>query len=223
MRQHKEDTKVTKNLSFVSNQNQLLPKVRVAVSSDEKELIYRLRYKVYVEGLNEPLLTVDHKNKKVKDELDDTAVHVSAVVGNDVICAGRLNFIDDKNQKAFPYLQVDKIDDPSKMSMVVGSNIVIDYEYRDLGMLYTVLQSMYRLSLTFGAKIAIGSIPNYLVSTFSKMGFISYKGQVHHPEMGLVTPMYLDLLNEGFMIDIDSPFLETYRLFQKSSEVSSLN
>lgn len=206
------------------NQNAYLPKLRVAVSDDEKDLIYKLRYKVYIEDLNEPLMMVDHVNKRIKDHLDEIAVHVAAFTNNNqVVCSGRLNLLDETNRRDFSYLHIGKIDDSLRSSVVVGSNVVIDYDYRDLGMMHSILQSMYKLSLRLDAKAIVAGIPNFLVPTFSKMGFISYHGQVYHPEQGLVTPMYLDVQNENFMIDIDSPFLDIYKEYKNDTETSLLN
>ncbi len=197
----------------------LHPKMKIALHPEEKNQIFRLRYNVHIDEFNEPLITASHQYKQIKDELDLTALHIGAFIDNEAVGACRLNFVDKNYFDENDIIELERFD----QSVVVASQLLIRSDFRQTGLFSTLLQSLYALALLQEADVALACIPQRLVPSFSRYGFISYKGSVLHPEQGQIVPMYLDLQNEKFMLDIDSPFLKIFEAFKKNYEMGFIN
>lgn len=199
------------------------PKMKIATTSEEKNKIYRLRYAVNIEELNEPLISVSHQYKQIKDEHDATAMHIAAYLNTEAIGACRMNFVGKDYIDEFGTYELDRFDSTNPEDVVVVSKLFIKKEHRGKGLFATILHHAYALAMMQECKVALACIPTSWVSVFSSYGFISYRGTVLHPELGQVVPMYLDLQNEKFMNDIRSPFCKLFDAFKENAEHQFVN
>lgn len=202
---------------------QLKPKMKIATTALEKNKIYRLRYNISIVELNEPLISVSHDQKLIKDELDLTATHIGAFMNDEAVGACRLNFVDNNYSDEMNIYDLDRFDHTNSNDIVIASKLFIEKKFRGTGLSSVLLNHMYALAVMQESKVALICVPNSWVSVFSNYGFITYKGTALHPELGQVVPLYLDLQNEKFMMDISSPFYKLFKAFKYSSENGFLN
>src|SRR4051812_22880348 len=75
--------------------------LRLTATPEERELVYRLRYRVYIDEMKRDLQAgVDHQNQRICDPLDQTALLLAAFHQGSVVGTCRLNFTCDP---AFQY------------------------------------------------------------------------------------------------------------------------
>lgn len=54
-----------------------LPEAHLATTAEEKEAIYRFRYRVYVQELGKPMKHADHERKRLYEAVDDDEEHTA--------------------------------------------------------------------------------------------------------------------------------------------------
>lgn len=208
----------TNQIDRINVQNKKI-KMKVVINQEDKNSIYRLRYNVHIEELQEPLITANYEYKIIKDEFDYSAIHIGAFINNRAVGAGRLNLIEQQNIKDLDIFELNRFGSYNLEELIIASKIIIERNFRSNGLFSTLMQNMYMLALMQDSKVALACVPIRFVEMFSKYGFLEYKGSCLHPELGQVVPMYLDLQNYEILQSIDSPFLSIYEMFKNNAEM----
>jgi hypothetical protein len=65
--------------------------IGIATTLEERRAVYRLRYNIYAEEIAYHLVSVDHQNKLLYDEMDEWAMLLYLRIGSTIIGTGRIN------------------------------------------------------------------------------------------------------------------------------------
>jgi len=185
------------------------PEVRFARSEDEKQAIFRFRYKVYVEGMGRDKNTADHINETLSDSLDESATLIGAFLGDVAVGAGRVNYSSDctlPEEELYGFSEYEK-KYPNGLSLT--SKVMVDPEFRGT----KIFLDIARLCLIdAGPKKIRGNFiatADKLVPLFKKIGFVQYRPRVDsYLDYGSSNPMMMDPNDIGHLESVNSPLLD---------------
>jgi len=153
-------------------------RIGVATTPEEKREVYRLRYNIFAEEIGYDLSEVDHQNKLLYDDLDESAILLTAHVGSILIGTTRVNigkisdfppdivqaYCMDKFKKFY-----NKEDNPY---FTVISRGMVSPQYRSSATIYLFSVKMYELCCDYQVQFS------FLNCTFHLIPFYEHIGQV---------------------------------------------
>lgn len=185
------------------------------------EEIGRLRYALYIARDKKNYTHVDHERQCMLDPIDDVSLNFQATDGKRILAAARLT------------RALDALND-SQMSLLVRasgqrhlSNIVINSRFVALPRtsarraIIPMLQEVYRVGLTAGAKHCYLATRPQLRTIFEKFGF-RFEGSVFDdPIAGHMHALHFDLYDIAYLNEINSPLLPVVlERFSESRRIS---
>lgn len=172
-------------------------KIGIAESSAEKLEIYRFRYHIYAEEMSRQLLSADHTNKLIYDELDDWAILLYAKIGSELVGTMRINmgaladfpafwvqalslemfqqFYEEKNEQKFAY----------------SSKIMVSPRYRNSAVCYLLLAKGYELLCEYRVQFSFCVCNLHLLGFYEQIGFRRYGRNFVDADYGLLVPFVL--------------------------------
>ena len=171
--------------------------VHEACTREEREAIYRFRYRVYVEELHHTVGGVDHQQRWLRDEDDDApyALHVYTGTPQEVTGAVRMMHWEPGRvpEREFRMLSMDRVPDIRERRVAELGRFMIHHTLRGRLLLpalarygYELLVGQHRVELMF-----LCCAPG-LMSAYAKLGFRTFGGALvphadgmHVPMMGL--------------------------------------
>ena len=165
--------------------------VRPAISAEEKQSAYRIRYEVYVEELGEFRFSANREQRLLTDATDDTARHYYVTVGDQVVGALRYHLEQDEVLST----EEDAIYNLPKFRNVVGDQIAIlsrfnvhkDYRYSH------VPAELLQNTLPFddGVELIFCTCMPHLLNLYFKLGFRSCGPLYNDAVASVITPLVL--------------------------------
>ena len=200
-------------------EGKLCLKVAIAESEGEKQRIYRLRYRVYVEELHRRLVSVDHKNRLVFDVLDDWGRLLYAQIGTEMVGTVRLNIgtIDSFAPELVEMFQMHKFQMFYKKykrqpKFSFSSKYVVARKYRRSQAAFLVIGKSYELCRREGGvQFSFAGCNPYMIPLYEKMGFQRFGENVEVPEYGCMVPLVVMPEGENHLRAVGSPFLRDAR------------
>lgn len=194
-------------------------KIKVAQTNEEKEMIYKQRYSIYIEEMKKNIDSCDHINKMIYDELDDFGILLYAVNSdNQIVGSTRLN-IGKSNDFPKEYREMFIMDlfqefsnDSSILSM--SSMLMIVPEYRNSKILYDFFEKAYHLAMQKGVVFNFAICTYSLLYIYETLGYRRFKDNFTLPNLGIRIPLVFlpqDLIH---IKKIKSP---TYRIMKNVS------
>lgn len=183
--------------------------VRFAETEDELRASYRLRYKVYVEGMGRLKDKGDHELKELRDEYDEVARAV--VVIKEGVAVGTLRLFWGGDAPfcqtlidAYHLAPFQKILRDNEICIV--ERLMVDQEHRGSA----IALQMYKLVWDFSVRhhIEAGFLdcePHHL-NSYLKLGFRPFAKTYSYPGIGLVIPMMYIPGDYEHLKHVGSPF-----------------
>jgi hypothetical protein len=175
-------------------QQQTQSKIEVfSVESDSmKSEIYRFRYEIYVEAMQRRQLWADHKERMIREPIDESARNYVAMIDGQIVGVIRANSANDK--KVLYYRKLYKIDnlqfdDLSKVQ--ITTKLMVRPGSERMNVAPALFQAFALDSYRLGFQIDIMDCNMHLIPLFEKMGYFRYGGWVFHKEYGSVMPMIM--------------------------------
>lgn len=194
-------------------------RVTMAENAWEKRRIYRLRYRVYVEEMDRQLVSADHKNRLVSDELDEWGVLLSAQIKSEMIGTVRLNigttdnFLPELVEMFHMYrfqMFYKKYNCEPKFGF--SSKYVVARKYRRSQAAFLVIGKSYELCRNEGGvQFSFAGCNPYMIPLYEKMGFQRFTKNVEVPEYGCMVPLVVMPEGENHLRAVGSPFLRDAR------------
>ena len=192
--------------------------VREARTREDKERVYRFRYRFEAKAPACLQRNADHGCERIHDDLDSTAANLVAMRDSETVGAIRVNYAWRSalgiHADFYRMREAAGADHPSRSCVI--SRLVVDTASRGSKLGYHLCAAAYKHALERDARIAFLSCSDDLIFYFSVLGFKGYMGRARHQELGEVLPMKLDLLDEKYLMMIRSPLLPVLRGWKQS-------
>ncbi|UCH47327.1 MAG: GNAT family N-acetyltransferase [Betaproteobacteria bacterium] len=196
--------------------------VREACTREEKEKLFRFRYEIKARVSNSVESHDDPSAKRIRDDLDTTAANLFALRESKLVGAIRVNFAWrcalGVHADFYRMRESAGSDHPSRSC--IFSRLIVDPASRGNKLGYHLCATAYKHALDRDTRFAFLHCKDDLIYYFSALGFKAYMGRTRHVEYGEVIPMKLDLLDEKYLMMIDSPLLPVLRGWKQSRQPS---
>jgi len=190
--------------------------IRIAEGKEEKEKVYRLRYKVYIEEMKRTSKYMDTKRKTIEDPFDDDSVIFYAEDEGKVVGTLRMNMNENIPKEYVQLYQMEKLLEAFPKSVSITTKYVVEESYRKTSVASKLASEGFQYGLTHGIMFNIIDTNPYLLRLYQKMGYRMYTSNISHPEYGNVIPMVI-FDDYQYLSSIRSPFRAVY----KDKEISS--
>ncbi|MBE7437440.1 MAG: GNAT family N-acetyltransferase [Spirochaetales bacterium] len=192
--------------------------VKEALTPEDRERIYRLRYQVYVEEMGRKQSFADHENKKIREPYDETAHLFLAEEDGEIIGTIRTNFRQDGPLECEDLYNLERFSPfyPDRISMT--TKLMVKHSHRNSVAASYLAVSAYKLMRETGIKLDFIDTNPHLVRLYQQMGYRIYKENINHPDYGNVIPMVFLLDDVEYLKLIGSPFQRYARNYNNTRE-----
>ncbi len=183
-------------------------RVFVADAADDREALYQLRYEVFTQEQSKYRAIADHAGRRLKDALDDVAVHVAVADGDRIVGGLRqVRGLANATPTMVAHLGLDHFGDLPKVAFGFSGRLCIDPEYRGSRALLNLLELNYRTAREQGTFLDFIFCNPHIIHQYEQLGYRRYFKAYEDRQLGLQAPMVLvgdDLAHLG---SVRSPFL----------------
>lgn len=168
-------------------------KIGVAKTLEEKKEIYRFRYSIYAEEIDYKLVSVDHENRLLFDDLDKWGVLLYAKLGKEIVGSARLNI---GKCTDFPAEVVESFlmkrflqfyEGHDKYNFSLASKGMIAPPYRGSPVLTLIMEKMYELYCYYQIQFAFINCNFHLIPLHEHYGSHRLKKNILDPNTGPMT------------------------------------
>jgi CRP-like cAMP-binding protein/predicted GNAT family N-acyltransferase len=183
-----------------------------AESEAEREAIYRLRYRIYVEELGAISFPgADHERRWLGEGGVRNSRLLYAELGGEVVATLRLQLGADDALTEDDAIIYDFARFEGHLGMeqlCVLSRFMALPEHRGGQIPQLMLQAMYRFCVAQGLAICFLDCRPHLINLYQRLGFRSYGRPYSEPGYGLLIPMALQIDDCTHLAAVESPFLK---------------
>jgi GNAT superfamily N-acetyltransferase len=202
-------TRGSNSLSSIREETLPMTQVRIAQTEEERQAIYRFRYRVYVEELGKSPPSADHANKILKEELDDTAVLLYAAEDGEIVGTLRNNFdvpegLPERLQRVLELKRFGVAFAPGALSYT--SRLMVAAERRHTSVMRRLVQAIYRMTRDRGVRLSFLHAPPSLVPLYEHLGFRRYTHAFKDEVAGQQVPMVIVVRDVEQLAKVRSPF-----------------
>ncbi len=183
--------------------------IRLATTPDEREMVYRFRYTVYVEELQYPQPFAEHANRRIQDPLDDKCGTLIALNGNDgIVGTVRINLAAECMLGQYEELfDLHSFGTTHRATVAVCTRLMVAQAYRRSRIAVDLCRAIYRYGRDHGIETCFADCYNATLPFFLHLGFRLHRASVNDPQYGLVNVIRLDLLDTVHLQSVHSPFI----------------
>lgn len=183
--------------------------VKFTETEDELHASFRLRYKVYVEGMGRLADKGDHVNKELRDELDKKARAIISIKNDEIAGTMRLFWggdggLAEKLKTAYQLNLFDDILPEDKICII--ERLMVDESHRGSA----IALEMYQVAWTFvvknGIELVLLDSEPHLLNSYLRLGFRAFGRTYSYPGIGLVIPMMFLPGDHEHLKSVRSPF-----------------
>lgn len=188
--------------------------IRLTETAEEREQVFKFRYRVYIEEMGKKQHYADHKQKKSKEPLDSSAHIFAAFQNGQIVGTARTNFSRNSNLEYYPqlYKMYEVVGDAHPQYTSISTKLIIQKELRGSLLFVELAQVLYKHLLLEGIKFDFSDCDSPVTVFFKKLGY-QVVGKENHPEYGEGNIMMLDVINLEHLEKINSPFKEVCKNF----------
>jgi predicted GNAT family N-acyltransferase len=192
--------------------------IRLVETDEEREQVFKLRYKVFVEEMGKTPHHANHQHKTLIEPLDSSANIFSAFHNGKVVGTARNNLARTSNLEYYPQLyKMDFVGNAHPKYTSISGKLMVLKEFRGNQIAIHLIKENYRQMLIEGIKFDFSECDSSLVSYYNKLGYKSI-GTLNHPEYGEGTILMLDVLDLEHLERVGSPFKEICKSFSEKTK-----
>ena len=185
--------------------------IKLAEPGDDREAIFRLRYRVDVDEMACPQQDADHQRRRIEDPLDRHGLILGAWHGGDLIGSVRSNLLRDGDIGPYRNLYgLDRLTYQEFRQTSITTRLLVLPRMRHTHVAVDLATALYALGLDRGILFDYIDCTAHLVPLFTQLGYRCH-GHAVHPEYGEVTVMRLNLIDSAHLQSVNSPFLAPLR------------
>lgn len=179
--------------------------IKLAETPEEKDAIFRLRYKIYVEEMKISL-HADHEQRKIVDFLDKNGNLFYAKTNGDIVATGRVNFGKDSPLELESEYEMERFGEyyPNKVSTT--TRFMIEPEYRGSTVASRLIKELYNFGQQGGTEFDFINISPNNYQFYRHMGYREYAKNFHHEAWGECIPLVLVMNDAKYLTHCKSPF-----------------
>lgn len=186
--------------------------IRLAKSGGELRQLYHFRYSIYVEEMKRSPRYADHRARTLEEPLDATGHNLIALDGDTIVGALRANLGGESDFGEYRELyEMDRAGCWFPRHVSMTSKFMIARPYRGSVVAMRLALACFELGNLREIYFDFMDTNRHLEGTYSKVGYLPYRGRVWHPEYGDVLPMVLNLTDTGYLAAVRSPYLRVRR------------
>jgi hypothetical protein len=172
----------------------LLPtavEVRVATTPEEREAVFRFRYRVYVEELGRYRAIADHRRRRLADAEDDHSWVVYALVDGDVVGTTRVTWGGDSfsERQVEQYQLAPFLAEIPAERMAVGERTMISPHLRGADLFPVLTQPCEALTMAHDVRVVFGACEPHLLSLYAEYQRPYGTRNINSPEAGFLVPL----------------------------------
>ncbi len=193
--------------------------VNVAKTQSEKEAVYALRYKVYIEEMDKPYENADHVNKRLYDRLDETATLLYVTEQSEIVGTVRINWGRDAHtlQSYAQVFLLHLFQEYLPESFSFCSRLAVAANWRKSLVTVSLFEAAYFLGREESVLFNFISCSPHLVKLFKHFGFRRYSENFDDADVGVQVPMVLLLEDSEHLHASRSPFFKDARIRENRS------
>ena len=192
--------------------------VREAVSAEDRQSVFRLRYEIYVEEMGRKQTYADHDRRSVEEPFDEGALLLMAEDDGRIVGTLRCNM------RRLGRLECEELYDmenfapfyPDAVSMT--TKLMVRQSHRNTSATGLLVTSAYDRMRAQGIRLDFIDTNPHLVRLYQQMGYRMYKDNIDHPDYGSVIPMVFILDDMRYLEAIQSPFRRQAKRYKNGSE-----
>ncbi len=194
-----------------------------AHSEEEREAIYRFRYRVYVEEMDRYRSIADHKGKRLVEPDDAASRLFHAISDGEVIGTMRLSWggdgaLTDRHIEQYDLEPFLNCVDPGQI--IVGERFMIEPSYRGTDLLFRLFTAYLGFVNEKRIQLLFGDCEPHLLNVYQGLGFRSYtRRNVNSSETGYLVPLVLVPEDIAYLKEIRSPLVKIVKDFGDEARV----
>lgn len=183
-------------------------RIAEAITPEDREAVYRFRYRVYVEEMGRPQKYADHAWKRIEEPLDGHAHVLAAFNGDHLVGTVRYNLGSEGGFDYYEELYGLRSFGPFFPDHVsITTKLMVAPECRRSTLALRLASECYRGGAERGSMFDVIDCNPPLRPFFAKLGYRQISSNFEHPEYGHVIPMVLALYDDEHLAAVRSPFL----------------
>ncbi|MDH3742281.1 MAG: cyclic nucleotide-binding domain-containing protein [Hyphomicrobiales bacterium] len=183
--------------------------VRFATSPDDREAVYRFRYRIYVEEMGRYASIADHQGKRLVEDDDASSHLLTAWQGDDLVGTARLIWGGDAPFTARQIEQYDLAGFRNAVpddQMIIGERFMIEPSLRGSDLLYCIFCAYMNFANDHRIQLAFGDCEPHLLNVYQGLGYRAYtRNNVNSPQTGYLIPLVLVTEDIAYLERIGSP------------------
>ena len=182
--------------------------IRLATTDPDREAIYRLRYRVYVEEMQRPQKDADHEARLIRDALDDFGLLFGA--WRHGVCIGtlRVNLLRDGDIGDYRTMYgLQSLTPQEVFHTSITTRLMVLPGARRRGVSIALASAAAALAPEKDITHDYIDCNAHLVPFFAHLGYVPHRADLVHPEYGAVTVMKVALEDSAHLDAVDSPFI----------------
>ncbi|MBF0103757.1 MAG: cyclic nucleotide-binding domain-containing protein [Deltaproteobacteria bacterium] len=182
--------------------------VKEATTKEDKDAVYHLRYKVFVEELHLFPEHALHDSKQLIEPCDSYAHNFFAVENGKVVGALRVNLSKDGPVHHENFYELDGFKPYYPGHTAMFTKFAISQSHSGGSIVKELLLACYEFARKQKCQYVFIDSWAHLVTLFEHLGFRQYMSNINHPESGYATPMVLVTEDTNHFDTVCSPFVE---------------
>lgn len=199
------------------------PLIREAVTPEERNDVFRLRYDIYVEEMGRYRSIADHERRMLIEPEDATARLYYATNGEELVGTMRHNWggdasFSERNVKQYSLAPFLERIPPEQI--IVGERFMVLNSQRGTDLVFRLFQTYLNFVNEHRIQLIFGDCEPHLLNLYLGMGFRTYAARnVNSPETGYLIPLVMVPEDLNYMRQIKSPLLNALRDFGGDTRV----
>ncbi len=199
--------------------------IELATTAKEKEKVYRLRYRIYVEEMGRRISRADHRRRLLYDDMDDWGLLFYARAGREIVGTVRLHIgrKDDSPPELTAPMAMDKFQDfcasaGASHPLSFASKGMIASHYRKSRAHHLLCTHYYQACRSHDVLFHFSGGAPSLVAMHEHLGARRYKSNFFVPDYGCMVPFVTLLDDIDHLRRVRSPFGEVAGQWPNSTE-----
>lgn len=194
-----------------------------AVSDEDREAIYRFRYRIYVEEMDRYRSVADHEGKRLVEPDDDTSHLFQAIADGEVIGTMRLSWGGDGglNERHIGQYDLEPfLKTIPQEQIIIGERFMIEPRYRGTNLLFRLFTSYLKYVNERRIQLVFGDCEPHLLNVYQGLGFRTYtRRNVNSPETGYLVPLVFAPEDIAYLNEIRSPVAKVVKDYGDDARV----
>ncbi|MEA3410653.1 MAG: cyclic nucleotide-binding domain-containing protein [Pseudomonadota bacterium] len=188
--------------------------VRLAATDEEREAVFRFRYRVYVDELCLNPREAEHREKILHDGLDDIGLSYGLFEDGKVVGSLRILFfedVDDLDPLIKKYNCKPALDAFSESAICATSRFMLDPNLRGGRVILKLMSAVFRDACKRGARLNFGDCSPHILPFYEHLGYRRYTRAYNDTSYGYKLPILMLIRDLERFEQVRSPLLRIAR------------